>query len=421
MKKLKIIIVSLLAVILCVMCVTTSTFSWFTRPQSNKGVGFGLDFNYEISTGRNVTMRTYASNDDGKTYVETDEINNFSNDGLAAGKRICYRTDLINSGTAAQSVSLYLSKLTMPDGANGSFYLGVNNPLKTYKQYPKITNLGSSGSTTYTKESVAESKVRIYFQPNNVDSWKDSGTTIKIRCGTGDVTTPNFEDGITMTYISSYSTARTLYADIPSNTTVCQIYANNSTEGANATPYMLLSSYCPEFSSNMKSYLFVLRSETTDYSNHNCNTHKVDNGANIYSQYKTINISQGDRFTASLTSGTDYTGSEIHYYDDNSGVFTANENTGEIEAKELGTSKLYTKVVGEYGDTFEVQTTVNVVAANSDVVDTSSTDIPIVTNVKVGGVTEDDKPGVVSVYWFIKNDSESGPLQYSIDDIYLTL
>ena len=420
MKKIKIIVVSVLALVLCLMCVTTSTFSWFPRPKENKGSSLGLDFDYAVSDGAGISMSTYSSSD-GINYSEA-AVTDFSNStGLASKACAYYRTDIMNTGTVPQSVSLYISQLTMDSSSTGNFFLGVNDPLKTYKQYPKITNSGSSGSTTYTKENVAESTVRIYFQPNNVDSWKESATTIKIRCGTGDVSNPNFTDGITMTYISSYSTARTLYADIPSNTTVCQIYANDDTTGANATPYMLLSAYCPEFSSNMKSYLFVLRSETIVYSNHNCDTHKVDNGANIYSQYKTINISQGDRFTASLISGTDYTGKEIHYYDDNSGVFTANETTGEIKANAVGTSTLYTKVVGEYGDAFQVETTVNVVAANPDVVDTGSTDIPIVTNVKVGGVSDENKPGVVSVYWFIKNDSDNRPLKYSIRDIYLTL
>lgn len=420
MKKLKIIVVSVLALVLCLMCVTTSTFSWFPRPKEN-GSSLGLDFDYAVSDGAGISMNTYSSAD-GINYSEA-AVTDFSNSSVGLASNACayYRTDILNSGTVPQSVSLYISQLTMDSSSSGNFFLGVNDPLKTYKQYPKITNSGSSGSTTFIKENVAESKVRIYFQPNNVYSWKDSGTTIKIRCGTGDVNNPNFKDVITMTYISSYSTARTLYADIPSNTTVCQIYANDSTEGANATPYMLLSAYCPEFSSNMKSYLFVLRSETIDYSNHNCDTYKVDNGANIYRQYKTINISQGDRFTASLTSGTDYTGSEILYYTGNSGVFIANETTGEIEAKAVGTSKLYTKVVGEYGDAFQVETTVNVVAAEPDVVDTGSSDIPIVTNVKVGGVSDENKPGVVSVYWFIKNDSDNGPLKYSIRDIYLTL
>lgn len=420
MKKLKIIVVSVLALVLCLMCVTTSTFSWFPRPKENLGSSLGLDFDYAVSDGAGISMNTYSSSD-GINYSEA-AVTDFSNStGLASKACAYYRTDIMNSGTVPQSVSLYISQLTLDSSSTGNFFLGVNDPLKTYKQYPKITNSGSSGSTTYTKENVAESTVRIYFQPNNVYSWKESGTTIKIRCGTGDVSNPNFTDGITMTYISSYSTARTLYADIPSNTTVCQIYANDDTKGANATPYMLLSGYCPEFSSKMKSYRFVLRSETTDLNNHNCDTYKVDNGANIYSQYKTINITNGENFNASLDSGTDYTGKEIHYYDDNSGVFTANKTTGEITANAVGTSTLYTKVVGEYGDAFQVETTVNVVAAKPDVVDTSSTDIPIVTNVKVGGVSDENKPGVVSVYWFIKNDSVSGPLKYSIKDIYLTL
>ncbi len=417
MKKLKIIIVSLLAVILCIMCVTTSTFSWFTRPQSNNGDGFSLGFNYEISTGRDVTMRTYASNDDGKTYVETDEINNFSNaDGLAAGKRICYRTDLINSGKAAQSVSLYLSKLTMPDGANGSFYLGVNNPLKTYKQYPKITNLGSSGSTTYTKAS--NNKMRIYFQPKNSTktepdvNWKDKNYYVCY----GINSYPS-----TYLALKQINSSGTYYADIPSVATQLFFSVQDWTESYQRT--QTFTNIKSDGQSQTQSLVFYLNGTYDSNVNNNAQADKsIVTGAYIANYYSTINIPVGSTFNASLNSSTDYAGNIKYSHDaSNSSIFTANETTGEIEAKDVGPSTLYTKVVGQYGDTFEVQTTVNVVAANPDVVDTGSTDIPIVTNVKVGGRSEENKPGVVSVYWFIKNDSESGPLKYSIDDIYLTL
>lgn len=405
MKKLKIIVVSLLAVILCVMCVTTSTFSWFTRPQSQKGDGFGLDFNYDISTGTGVTMKTYASNDDGKTYVNT-EITDFSNSdvGLAAGKRICYRTDLINSGTAAQSVSLYLSSLTVLDNATGSFYLGVNSPLKTYKQYPKNTNSGSSGSTTYTTAS--NDKMRVYFKPNGI--WTENEFVV-------------FNDGswtADMTLLSGEGSSRVFYADIPNDKSTIYFAVRYGSEKYQRTKEYTISSLNPMLSSS-QSLVFNLQSGTDSNGYMNLGYSSVT-GAYIANYYSTINIPVGSTFNAALNSSTDYAGN-INYYDDKSGVFTANETIGVIEAKKVGTSKLYTKVVGQYGDTFQVETTVNVVAAKPDVVDTGSTDIPIVTNVKVGGVSDDNKPGVVSVYWFIKNDSDSGPLKYSIKDIYLTL
>lgn len=414
MKKLKIIVVSVLAVILCVMCVTTSTFSWFTRPQSQKGNGFGLDFNYDISTGTGVTMKTYASNDDGKTYVNT-EITDFSrNDGLAAGKRICYRTDLINSGTAAQSVSLYLSNLTVPDNATGSFYLGVNSPLKTYKQYPKITNSGSSGSTTYTTAS--NDKMRVYFQPksslvNEPDvNWK--GKNYYVCYGIN-------SNPSTYLALKQINSSGTYYADIPSTAT--QLFFSVQDWKHSYQRTQTFTDIKSDGQSQTQSLVFYLNGSYDQSGNDNALASKSKvTGAYIANYYSTINIPVGSTFNAALNSSTDYAGNR-NYYDDKSGVFTVNETTGVIEAKKVGTSKLYTKVVGQYGDTFQVQTTVNVVAAKPDVVDTGSTDIPIVTNVKVGGVSDDNKPGVVSVYWFIKNDSDSGPLKYSIKDIYLTL
>lgn len=406
MRKLKIIVVSVLALVLCLMCVTTSTFSWFPRPKENLGSSLGLDFDYAISDGAGISMNTYSSSD-GINYSEA-AVTDFSNStGLASKACAYYRTDIMNTGTVPQSVSLYISQLTMDSSSSGNFFLGVNDPLKTYKQYPKITNSGSSGSTTYTTAS--NDKMRVYFKPNGI--WTENEFVV-------------FNDGswtADMTLLSGEGSSRVFYADIPNDKSSIYFAIRNRDESNNytRTKEYTISSLNPKLSSS-QSLVFNLQTGTDSNGYMNLGYSSVT-GAYIANYFSTINIPVGSKFNAALNSSTDYTGSEIHYYDDKSGVFTAKETTGEITANAVGTSTLYTKVVGEYGDAFQVETTVNVVAAKPDVVDTGSTDIPIVTNVKVGGVSDENKPGVVSVYWFIKNDSVSGPLKYSIKDIYLTL
>lgn len=408
MKKLKIIVVSVLALVLCLMCVTTSTFSWFPRPKENKGSSLGLDFDYAVSDGAGISMNTYASAD-GINYSEA-AVTDFSNSSVGLASNACayYRTDILNSGTVPQSVSLYISQLTMGSSSSGNFFLGVNDPLKTYKQYPKITNSGSSGSTTYTTAS--NGKMRVYFKPNGI--WDEKEFVV-------------FNDSswtADMTLLSGEGGSRVFYADIPNDKSSIYFAIRNRDESKNftRTKEYTISSLNPKLSSS-QSLVFDLQKGVDSNGYMNLGYSSVT-GAYIANYYRTINIPVGSKFNASLNSSTDYAGN-IKYYDDDShlDIFIAKETTGEIEAKAVGTSKLYTKVVGEYGDAFQVETTVNVVAAKPDVVDTGSTDIPIVTNVKVGGLSEENKPGVVSVYWFIKNDSDNGPLKYSIRDIYLTL
>lgn len=407
MRKLKIIVVSVLALVLCLMCVTTSTFSWFPRPKENLGSSLGLDFDYAISDGAGISMNTYSSSD-GINYSEA-AVTDFSNStGLASKACAYYRTDIMNTGTVPQSVSLYISQLTMDSSSSGNFFLGVNDPLKTYKQYPKITNSGSSGSTTYTTAS--NDKMRVYFKPNGI--WTENEFVV-------------FNDGswtADMTLLSGEGSSRVFYADIPNDKSSIYFAIRNRDESNNytRTKEYTISSLNPKLSSS-QSLVFNLQTGTDSNGYMNLGYSSVT-GAYIANYYSTINIPVGSTFNAALNSSTDYAGNIEYYHDaSNSSIFTADKDTGVITARAVGSSTLYTKVVGEYGDAFQVETTVNVVVAKPDVVETGSTDIPIVTNVKVGGVSDENKPGVVSVYWFIKNDSDSGPLKYSIKDIYLTL
>lgn len=393
MKKLKIIVVSLLAVILCIMCVTTSTFSWFTRNQNTpsiQGDRLGLDFNYDISTGTDVTMRTYASIDDGKTYVETagNEITDFSNaDGLAAGARVCYRTDIINSGDAPQSVSLYLTKLEFGEGTSGSFYLGVNGPLKTYKNYygdssltsdkravtinEKNVYVGFYNANTYTptdyqihwwdssKSSYnGNSEVHAYFDPDKTGTWNDK------------------------TYKMSYAT-------IPWDANAIKLRQGDTWYGNDNTDIVTYNTVA--FDGN-SAYV------------------ESDKSAGINTFYSSATLKVGDIIDlAAVAQGT------VTYTSSNTSVATVDKN-GNVSGVSSGTSVITVTATGTYGDVMTASCTVTVSSADGN----TKSDVPVVTNVKVDGKYADE-PGVESVYWYIKNDSSSGPLKYTIEELYLTL
>lgn len=411
MKKSKFAIVIALGLVLCLLCGVTTTFSWFSRHRTESGDSLRWSGQYKISNGQDISIKTVESSDDGSTFGEN-AVTNFGG-SLEAGKRRYFCTEISNSGNAEQNVSLFIKGLKTSGTASASgLYVGVNKPLKTYRSYNDIVGSGS----TYTKTSLE--KYRFYLDTNNVSSWKDSTTTIKIRYGTGDATTPNWQGNpIVMTPISGQST-RVLYVDVPKTAKVVQFYANDVNTGANAIPYMLLKAYCPNLAVG-NCYKFTLQTHTSgSYGNHNCDTRSFDKPltdcANFINCYNSINISLGSTFNAGLVAGTDYVGSSISYSSSSKSVFTVDAN-GVITPVAEGNAELTTTIKGgAYGDTYSVTTEISVTSASTDSVDT-----PIVTNLEIKPKATDG-PTVSKVYWYIKNDSSS-TITYTLDDVYISL
>lgn len=411
MKKSKFAIVIALGLVLCLLCGVTTTFSWFSRPRTESGDSLRWSGQYKISNGQDISIKTVESSDDGSTFGEN-AVTNFGG-SLEAGKRRYFCTEISNSGNAEQNVSLFIKGLKTSGTASASgLYVGVNKPLKTYRSYNDIVGSGS----TYTKTSLE--KYRFYLDTNNVSSWKDSTTTIKIRYGTGDATTPNWQGNpIVMTPISGQST-RVLYVDVPKTAKVVQFYANDVNTGANATPYMLLKAYYPNLAVG-NCYKFTLQTHTSgSYGNHNCDTRSFDKPltdcANFINCYNSINISLGSTFNAGLVAGTDYVGSSISYSSSSNSVFKVGAN-GVITPVAEGNAELTTTIKGgAYGDTYSVTTEISVTSASTDSIDT-----PIVTNLEIKPKATDG-PTVSKVYWYIKNESSS-TITYTLDDVYISL
>lgn len=410
MKKSKFAIVIALGLVLCLLCGVTTTFSWFSRPREESGNSLRWSGQYKISNGQDISIKTVESSDDGTTFDEN-PVTDFGGP-LEAGKRRYFCTEISNSGNTEQNVSLFIKNLKTSGTASASgLYVGVNKPLKTYRSYNDIVGSNS----TYTKTSLE--KYRFYLDTNNVSSWKDSATTIRIRYGTGDVTTPKWQgDPIVMTPISGQST-RVLYVDVPVTAKVVQFYANDDNTGANATPYMLLKAYCPNLAVD-NCYKFTLQTNPGAFGNHNCDTCSFGNPltecANFANYYSSISIPLDRKFNAGLVAGTDYVGSSISYSSSKKSVFTVDTN-GVITPVAEGTAKLTTTITGgEYGDTYSVTTEISVTSASSDSIDT-----PIVTNLEIKP-TAADGPTVSKVYWYIKNDSSS-TITYSLDSVYISL
>lgn len=412
MKKSKFAIVIALGLVLCLLCGVTTTFSWFSRPREESGNSLSWNGKYKISNGKNISIKTVESNDDGATFRE-EAVDNFGG-SLEAGKRRYFCTEISNSGNAEQNVSLFIKNLGTSDKASASgLYVGVNKPLKTYRSYNDIAGNGS----TYTKTS--HGKYRIYFNANGVKSWNDSGTTTKIRYSLEDKDNPSWTtDVINMTYVKYVDNKKILYADIPTTAKRIQIYVNDSPSKENATPCISVASYCPQISPT-NCYVFVLK-PGLDNGYHNCDTYVFKNPstdcANFANYYSSISIPLGSTtFNAGLVKGTDYIGSSINYSSSNDSVFTVDAKSGVITPVAKGTATLTTTIKGgAYGDTYSVTTNINVTFASTDSIDT-----PIVTNLEIKPKATDG-PTVSKVYWYIKNESSS-PITYSLEDVYISL
>lgn len=404
MKKSKFAIVIALGLVLCLLCGVTTTFSWFSRPRTESGDSLSWNGQYKISNGQNISIKTVESGDDGSTFGEN-AVTDFSG-SLQAGERRYFCTEISNSGNAEQNVSLFIKNLKTSGTASASgLYVGVNKPLKTYRSYNDIVGSGS----TYTKTTL--DKYRMYCETNNVSSWKDSTTEIRIRYGTGSVSTPSWKGAVVMTYVKGTGN-RVLCGDIPTSATVIQVYANNDPTGANATPYISLSS-CKDLSTKV-AYDVKILSNVDNLHNHQYELWPIKENANFINYYSIANISLGSTFNAGLVAGTDYVGSSISYSSSSKSVFTVDAN-GVITPVAEGNAELTTTIKGgAYGDTYSVTTAISVTSASSDSIDT-----PIVTNLEIKPKATDG-PTVSKVYWYIKNESSS-TITYTLDDVYISL
>ena len=114
MRKTRIIAILCLSLILCFLCVSTNTFSWFTRPKEGKGNSFSWSKNsYNQTSSKNFEVKTYEMTSEEGVY-DTTSISEINGKTIPAGKRLCYKTEIKNTGELkAQTVSLIFPVLIL--------------------------------------------------------------------------------------------------------------------------------------------------------------------------------------------------------------------------------------------------------------------------------------------------------------------
>lgn len=443
MKKSKIILALVLAIVFIILCVNVPTFSWFSRPHNQSGEQMVLssDNHYKAYNGESVTISTMSSTTGrtGSYTTSVEDSEGLSGSGITTHNRKYFCTTISNTATGAveQNVSLYANTLSIPTGAsggaNGTLALGVNGPTRSYRDYSSL----STQTSLSTRDAM-----RIYFQkPKNTPPSGWTGTEFYI-CWNEDTNT-----GIEslnalgsngtyykMTYCGEKDNYYNYYADIPKTATHAFFACENWAEGKQQSDLtadnwkkrtQTLWNLGGDGQSQLQSKVYQLTSTVT---NGNTQVHTPPysvTGACINNYYNTIFVTTGSNFDATLSNTTNiplrigytanYIGS-LEYYSSDDSVFkiyndSSNGHTkGVIYPQGAGEAKLYTKAVGSsYSDSQQVETTVKVTAANDYVFN----DVPIVRNLKIPAGES------VDVYWYVINNSETEALRYTIDSLYI--
>ena len=454
MKKLNIFLKTALIVVLTAAIALLSsgapTFSWFTRPGSQSGgsVQYAVPSSDAMiaydghGTGANgVTMTTFISTNDGISF--SDEGDNpspvdFSVDAnrsktlgtTSPSNRVYYKTVLTNTSAEDQNVSMYIKNFVT--GASGEVCVGVNVPIKTFKNYshygavkPSPSKVVSAG-TTYK---------RIYFYHHGRNSEYGGNNTgwtsgyYYAVCGASntdiDANKGNAGEYVEFHYVSGSAggTEACYYADLPSYAEKMYIVVKDW-EGINYKRTQTFTNLTGDGLSSSQSLLFELSGNFSGYQNAQCNV-QTTTGANIMEYYGSAQVPVGDSINLALEN-YQHTGNISYSITSGASYVSLNTSTGVVSATAAGTAKLTYTVTNSHGDSRTAECTIT----TKDYAGSNNTipNAPIVTNLLIPGTSkcteEEPDKNKQEVYWFIQNGDDmytpvSNNATVSFDAVYL--
>lgn len=388
MRKTRIIAILCLSLILCFLCVTTNTFSWFTRPKEGNGNSFSWSKNsYNQTSSKNFDVKTYEMTSEEGVY-DTTSISKINGKTVPAGKRLCYKTEIKNTGELkAQTVSLYLSRVESSNYANT--YVGVNNPMKTHKHLQ--SNTGNKVINDINKKNV-------YVGFNTSNNYNPADFSVHYW---GDGVTPGnsvVASDCKHGTIDAFNSKYYLYhAEIPYDATRVKPRLKN-----NDTYY---GSDNTNVNTNNLIGIFKNSSGNTD-----ADYASTGEGAGIKQFYSLATVSVGKTIDLSAIAQ----GAKITYAVENDNIATVDSN-GVVTGKTVGQTKLTLTATGAHGDTQTANCRLVVTAETKKLIS-----VPVVTNMVTYPYNEKTKENLVTVYWYIKNEGSSD-ITVSVDKINLTL
>lgn len=414
MKKSKFTLVIVLGLVLCLLCGTTTTFSWFNRPDVQKGDSLSWNGEYNVTNGKNITAVTYAaSKPDGSEY-STDPFNFSGLTTVSAHETKYFCTEVKNTGNAPQSISLFLN-----NSDSNTLSVGVNSPLRTYRRFTSDsqTSYVSKAPCNVNKKNVYVGFVTADSLPENLQADRNSLNPGDYFLhywdgqGSGDARVNNsfLKSSVEYTLATQgYSNFKAnydiSYCTIPYNYNNVKMYKKNADGG---------KEWCEGTDNyNVDTYNTVLwfhwdNKFRTVYEQTKVNG-ELAKAAGISSFYSKAEAVVGKTLDLRATAqGT------VTYTSSNPNVATVT-NDGKVTANKAGTTTVTVTSTGAYGDVITAKC--NLTVSKKPV---KSSYIPIVTNMKIEGKTGSD-PVVTKVYWYIKNDTVSDAT-YSLGDVQISL
>lgn len=398
MRKGRVIAILCLSLILCFMCVTTNTFSWFNRTEeSGKSIALS-NRTYKQSSGKDYTVKTYKM-DDG-AYTTEVKYNKISNLTISGGSRQCFKTEIMSNNTSKQNVSLYLSGVSSDN--NSMTYVGVNNPMRTYKSLSSLNQaiisdtfslnsrvfyVGFNKSQTYTP---SQYKLCYYDKNNHGDNVLLSADAIGTGNDKGSVLKDFGEKEITQLN----HTYRTFAVVIPYGYTGAKLWHYSS------------NYYYNEENDDIDTYNYMgLWKKGNDYITTNVN---VGQSASIKCPSK-ITINKG----GSCDLSSYFKGNKVEYKSNDENIAKVTDN--KLNGIGAGSTSIDVICTGVLGETMTAKFDVEV----QNVVEKFE-NVPVVTNMEIAKYTENTKQNIVTVYWYLKNIGTSD-ITVSVDKINLTL
>lgn len=396
MKKSKFTLVIVLGLVLCLLCGTTTTFSWFNRPDVQKGESLSWSGEYNVTNGKNITAVTYAASEsDGSVYDTAPfDFSSLQNVSVPAHETKYFCTEVKNTGTASQSISLFLN-----NSDTNTLSVGVNSPLRTYRRFT------SDSQTSYVSKTPCNvNKKNVYvgfvynksYDPSQygIWYWNNNGISggagvINKKLGERNYTTAN-------TSHNAYTEKYDVYAaQIDYNADSMYLYYQNKDTKFDGGENHDIG--------NKNTVIWY------EYGGSYHSSYVVSGtAAGISSFYSEAEAVVGKTLDLRATAqGT------VTYTSSKTDVATVDSN-GQVTAKKAGKTTVTVTSTGVYGDviTAKCELTVSEEPAKSSY-------IPIVTNMKIEGKADDDAV-VTKVYWYIKNDTASDA-EYSLGDLQISL
>lgn len=393
MRKGRVIAILCLSLILCFMCLVTNTFSWFNRTEeSGKSIVLS-DRTYKQSSGKDYTVKTCEMGTGDYTTVVKD--NKISNLTISGGSRQCFKTQIKSNNTSKQNVSLYLSGVKSSNV--DKTYIGVNTPMRTYKNIATSTESPKSATINKRNIYVAIERNAYSLQPTNYYLHWWNSTTNGNQPVTGHL---HKED-----YVSGDVHYNVYHAEIPYEATKVKPFIRENGVDNYGTNLQ-------EFSLSNCNFVGIYRYNGGSITGSIGS--KIGETAGLKSFYSEATVQAGSSIDLVAE------GQGTITYSSNDSDVTVDNNGHVIASKNITSEKTVDITVTSTGALGDTQKYVCKLKVKPIIKTLSIAVVPVVTNMEISKYDSETDQNIVTVYWYLKNIGTSD-ITVSVDKINVTL